>query len=479
MAHFFTELIQSIRMADLFDVAIISVLIYAVLIWFEATASRFVLLGIFVLSFIYLMARLFHLYLTAIVLQAFFAIFLIALVIIFQEELRRFFERISIWSFVRKPNMLSGYPEIEIISTTIHKLARKRIGALMVIRGVDPLDRHLEGGYDLDGRLSEPLLESIFDPHSLGHDGAAIIEHGRLSKFGCRLPLSNNVRVLGTRGTRHGAALGLAEKSDALCIIVSEETGAVSLAQGERLRELTDPPALQASLERYYLEKFPKGHWTLVRWIKERSWEKAASILLSCALWFVFVYQTGTIRRDFVLPIEYRNLKSDWVIEEPRPKEVTVTLLGRARAFDLLDMRNLKVVVDTSDIEQGVQEIMLPVDSVYRPSSLSVVDIEPDKVRVTAYQLVQANLPIEVQTHGKAPSGYRISRIEVSPESIPVLVPSREKNNSLKVLTETIDLRKLKETTTLTPSIILPTGARLEGQRQPRVDVKVEIKHSS
>lgn len=476
MTHFFADLIQAFRIADVFDIAIISILIYLILIWFEATASRFVLLGIFILGVVYITARLFHLYLTAIVLQAFFAILLIAIVIIFQEELRRFFERISIWGMIRKSNnVLSGYPEIETLARTLNGLARKRIGALVVIRGTDPLDRHLEGGYELDGRLSEPLLESIFDPHSIGHDGAAVIEHGGLSKFGCHLPLSSNIRLLGTRGTRHSAALGLAERSDALCIVVSEERGTISLAKEERLKELKDPARLLDELERYYRNKFPRKQRTWKQWVKEKSWEKAVAVVLSCGLWFVFVYQTGTVRRDFLVPIEYRNLKSDWIIEEPKPKDVTVTLLGRARAFDLLDTPSLKVVLDMSQIESGIQEIALPIDSVSRPSSLSVVDIEPDKIRIAAYQLIETNVPVEVQTQGRPPSGYKISRIEVAPDTIPLLVPSKGVNGRLKVLTETIDLRKITETTTLTPNLILPSGSRLNGDKQPKVNVTIEI----
>ncbi|RJP23084.1 MAG: hypothetical protein C4520_07015 [Candidatus Abyssobacteria bacterium SURF_5] len=476
MAEFLFQLIDSFRFTDFLDISIISILIYLVVIWFEATASRFVLLGIFILGVIYILARLFNMYLTAVVLQAFFAILLISLVVIFQEELRRFFERISMWSSLRKGNnVFSGYPEIEIISRTMNELARKKIGALVVIRGTDPLDRHLEGGYELDGRLSQPLLESLFDPHSFGHDGAVIIDHGRLSRFACHLPLSSNIQALGMRGTRHSAALGLAERSDALVIVVSEERGTISLAKEERLVELTDPLTLQAELEKFALDKFPKNHRTWLQWIREKSKEKAIAVVLACVLWFVFIYQTGTVRRDFVVPVEYRNLKANWVIEEPMPKEVMISLAGRTRAFDLVDMRALKVVVDMEDIEQGHQDIMLTANSVTSPSSLSVIDIEPKKIRVAAYQLVQANLPVHVRTHGKIPAGLKVSRTEVSPDTIPVLIPSKAVNGSLKVTTESIDLRKLTETTTVTPSLVLPAGARYAGPRPPKVDVRVEV----
>ncbi|UCD58415.1 MAG: diadenylate cyclase CdaA [Candidatus Hydrogenedentota bacterium] len=477
MTHFFSELIQTFRLADFFDIAIISVLIYVVLMWFKATASRFVLLGIIVVGIVYIIARFFNMYLSAVVLQAFFAILIIALVIIFQEELRRFFERLGVWGAIRKRDaMVSGYPEIEILTRALTNLTLKKIGALVVIRGNDPLGRHLEGGFDLDGRLSETLLASIFDPHSPGHDGAAVVEEGRVTRFGCHLPLSINMDKIGHLGTRHSAALGLAERSDALCIAVSEEQGTISLAQEEQLEELSDPSQLQAALERFYLGKFPKaGQRTWRRWIRENSREKVLAVLLSCGLWFVFVFQTGTIRRDFVVPIEYRNLAFDWVIEEPKPKETTITLLGRGRAFDLLDVRTLKITLDMSEIKDGTQEMILSRDSVRRPSSLSVVALEPGKISLTAYQLITFNLPVEVQTSGHVPADFRLAGIDVSPESIPVMISSKLHSGSLKALTEPIDLRKLTQTTTLTPGLILPNGAKFGDQKPPKVEVKITV----
>ena len=101
---------------------------------------------------------------------------------------------------------------------------------MIVLQGNDPLERHINGGTNLDGIVSEPLLESLFDPHSIGHDGAVIIDGNRVTKFGCHLPLSMNTSKYENIGLRHTAALGLAERSDAICIVVSEERGTISLA---------------------------------------------------------------------------------------------------------------------------------------------------------------------------------------------------------------------------------------------------------
>ncbi len=465
-------------LADFFDIALISILIYIVLIWFEATASRFVLLGIIILGAIYFCARFFHMYLSAVVLQAFFVIFPISLVVIFREELRRFFERLSVWGALRaRGRVFSEYPDVETITYALSELARHRKGALVVIRGKDPLDRHIEGGYALDGRLSEALLMSIFDPNSPGHDGAAVIEQGRLSRFGCHLPLSGALRKVRNLGTRHSAALGLAERSDALSIAVSEERGTISLARDENLTELPDASELKKELERFYAEKFPRtGQNTWRHWVRENSWEKALAALLACALWFVFVFQTGTLRRDFVAPIEYRNLASDWIIEEPKRKSATVTLLGRGRAFDLLDESELNVSIDMSEIREGRQEVTLSRDLVRRPSSLSVIAVAPEKIFLTAYQMLDINLPVEVRTRGRVASGLELVGIEVSPETIPVMIPGKFDGGSLKLLTEPIDLGSIGETVTFSVTLILPEGARFVDEKPPVAEVAIRVR---
>jgi len=169
MEDYFIQLLKSIRIFDLLDIAIISIFVYIALIWFKKTASRFVLIGVFILAGVYAAARIFHLYLTEYALQGFFAILAIALIIIFQEDIRRFFERLATWRFFRK-GAFDTQPlrSAEIINNAVTRLIQNRRGALIVLKREDFLDRHLKGGFDLDGTLSEAILESIFDPHSIG-----------------------------------------------------------------------------------------------------------------------------------------------------------------------------------------------------------------------------------------------------------------------------------------------------------------------
>jgi diadenylate cyclase len=474
--NYLIDIGRSFRVADLLDIILIFILIYAVLIWFKKTASRFVLLGISILGLVYILARLFQLYLTVFVLQGFFAILLIAMVIIFQEDLRRFFERVAMWGVIRKKRFPpSPHKDIDVLTLTARDLARKRVGALMVLKGNDYLDRHLKGGITLEGKLSEALLESLFDPHSMGHDGAVVIEDGRVVKFGCHLPLSSNTEKIGNLGLRHSAALGLAELSDALCIVVSEEKGTITVAREGRLKELDSQDQLKSVLERFYQEKSPSAvKKTWLSWVGENPREKAIAILLACGMWLVFGYQTGSVRRDFVVPIEYRNLVSDLIVEEPKLKEAIVTLMGSKQAFSLLNPQALRISLDMSKIREGQQELAMERSQVRHPSNLSVVGIEPSKVQLVAQQMVPLNLPIKVRTSGRLPPGLALRQIVVTPKSIQVMAPPQGKR-PVEILTEPVNLQDITTTSTITPRLMLPSDVRLASDKPPHVRVTIEI----
>jgi uncharacterized protein (TIGR00159 family) len=239
---------------------------------------------------VYTLARIMGMYMTVWIFQGFFAVLIIAIVVIFQEELRHIFERIAVWSLRGGPNEESSPKEVEILVHSVANFARDKIGALIVLHGLDPLDRHIEGGWDLNGELSEAILESIFDSHSLGHDGAVLIEHGRVSRFGCLLPLSKDFAKMTNLGTRHTAALGLAERSDALALVVSEEKGTISIAERGKLAVIPDLRALERQIERFFLEKAPRpSQKSVADFFRHNTREKAIALGVSILMWLFFI----------------------------------------------------------------------------------------------------------------------------------------------------------------------------------------------
>jgi diadenylate cyclase len=471
--------IQNLRIQDIFDIAIISIMISAVLIWFKGRASRFVFIGISLLGLIYVTARFFQLYLTTVVLQGFFAILIFVLVVIFQEDLRRFFERLAILGRVRRKIQatLPHSQTAEIIAQSVANFSRKRIGALIIIQGNDPLDRHLSGGTELNGSLSQPLLESIFDPHSIGHDGAVIIDGNTVSRFGCHLPLSQNTSKYGSLGLRHTAALGLSERSDAICIVVSEEKGTISVAKEEKIEEVANASALAAALESFYTSKAPvKKFAPLALWLKENTKEKIIALILACILWLVFGYQRESIRRDFTIPIEYLNVPPEWVIEEPKITEAKVTLTGPSQAFQLLNTDTLKISLNLSQLQEGKQELALGRDMIRTPFNLSVVGIKPGRITIAASKFIRVSVPIDVITENTPDPSVTVQKISAVPSSVKVLVPGRLYRSRIKIQTEPINLKSLTSTKTFAPMLHYPSDIQFEGGKPPSVKVVVKIR---
>jgi len=475
--------VKSIRVQDILDVIIIALMIFALLTWFKTRASRFVLMGITLLGGIYLAARFFQLYLTTIVLQGFFAISLFVLVVIFQEDLRGFFERLAMLGNIgRKFPSLSGLKgTAEIISQTAANLAKKRVGALIVLQGIDPLERHINGGTDLDGMVSEPLLESIFDPHSIGHDGAILINGNRATKFGCHLPLSVNTAKYENIGLRHTAALGLSERSDAMCIVVSEERGTLSVAYLGNLTIIPNAASLHEMLEQFYTRNTPgeKSHPAL-NWLRENTLEKIIALVMACILWTAFGYQRDIVRRDFIIPIEYKNVPQNWQIDEPQVTETKIILQGPQQAFRLLDERALKLSLDLSHVTEKKREFNLTAGMVNAPSSLAVADIVPSKIHVYASKSVSWSFPVRINTQNTLPGNLALQKISVTPSKVRVLIGSQAKPEEIKIETEPIDLQKIFFTTTLDTKIVLPAGVAFpDGQSSTaRVLIKVKSKTS-
>ncbi|MEK6654073.1 MAG: diadenylate cyclase, partial [Thermodesulfobacteriota bacterium] len=444
---------------------------------FKNRATRFVFLCITLLGVIYILARFFQLYLTTVVLQAFFAILLFVLVVIFQEDLRRFFERLALLGRFRKKILTATTfsESAEIIAETTAALAHKRIGALIVIQGEDPLDRHLTGGSNLDGLLSQPLLESIFDPHSIGHDGAVLVDGNRVMRFGCHLPLSANAARHGSLGLRHSAALGLSERSDAICIVVSEERGTISLAREERIQEIANASALRIELETFFAKRTPLSKPTpILNWLKKNQREKVLAIVLAGILWVVFGYQRETIGRDFVVPIEYVNTPVEWVLEEPKVMEVKILLMGPTQAFQLLHPETMKVSVDLAQLRPGTQEIILTQDMIKAPSNLSVASISPGRIKITTSRLLRLTVPIEVLTENNPPREMSVQGITASPAEAQVLIPRRLRGKKIRVMTEPIDLSLLDVQSVFTPPLRYPPDIQFAGGKAPMVRVVVK-----
>lgn len=364
------------------DILILALLIYTAIVLVKRTRAAFVLIGILIIGVVYVFAKHFQLWMTASVFQAFFTVILIAAVVLFQEELRYFFEQVALWGLKRRvrpdADGSEGARLAALLARTLADLSRLKVGALVVLRGNDLLARHLSGGIELGGRVSDALLKSIFDPHSAGHDGAVIIEEGSVTLFSAHLPLSKDLERLGQGGTRHAAALGLSERTDALCLVVSEERGTLSVAEGGRIR----PVASAVDLERLI-----QGHLHRVRpeepraafagYVRRNSWEKIFALALSTALWFVNVHGAEMLQRTYSIPVSQMKLPAVLDGATVLPEKVDVTLAGLRRHFYFFDPESIRVSVRMQHLRRRTGTVVLGASDITLPEHFTVVDIAP------------------------------------------------------------------------------------------------------
>jgi uncharacterized protein (TIGR00159 family) len=385
------SLLEWIQLPNLIDLAVVATLLWLAIIWLQTSRARLALMGVAALAGLYALAQEFTLELTTLLLQGFFALFALVLVVVFQDDLRRLFEGIALWG-LRRDKPRPAPDSMRLLVRTSYLLAQHKIGALIVLPGREPLERHLEGGVYLDGRFSEELLESIFDPSSAGHDGALVLRANKVVRFGVHLPLSTQWDQLGQRGTRHAAALGLAERSDAFCIAVSEERGVVSVAHRGQLRETSGPEELSAELEAFARSTGrrkkgrPGGLPRLLLRVAARWREAALALLLTLALWYVAVPGAALQRVTYPVDVAIENLPEGYTLESITPPAVQVTVEGRRRDLHLGNRGKVAVRIDAFLAQLGRRTFQIGPDEIFHPPELEVIRVEPTKVRISLEQ---------------------------------------------------------------------------------------------
>lgn len=251
---------------DLVDILIVSFIIYQLLILLRGTRAFQLLKGISVVIGLWVISNLFHLQTVQWLIENFFSVGVIAIIIIFQPELRRALEQIGRGRFFGRVKQSDDPPtgrRIGEITKAVVHLAKRHIGALIVIERKTGLTDYIETGISLEAKLSAELLKNIFLPNTPLHDGAVIIRDEQIMAAGCYLPLSENPLISKELGTRHRAGIGLSEISDAVIIIVSEETGQISIAiHGKLERGLTEDELISRLYEEIKsYDKSPSSFW--------------------------------------------------------------------------------------------------------------------------------------------------------------------------------------------------------------------------
>lgn len=374
---------------DIIDIVVVSFLIFLLLVLLKKTRALPVLFGIAFLGVIYGLSIVLKLHLTQTIFTTILGVSLIIVAIVFQKEIKRLFEIVGNISLRTPQSPLEEM--IKTIVRAVNHFSENKVGALIVFAGRENIERHLGGGIVLDGRVSYPLLLSIFSSVTPGHDGAIIIEGDTIKKFGVHLPLSENSRVTRKYGTRHRAAIGISEYTDALSIVVSEEKGTISMTHNQKMYVIKSTGKLERELKGFLERKFPEKRGSFYNnWIKNNFKLLLSSFAFSVVFWTIFTYQTSIIQKKYTIPLEFNSLKEEYLVDTYTPQNINITFSGRESDFDLLKPGTIKASLDLSETVVGWKQITIEGGDVDHPSSLKIVKIEPASVRVNVKEIKKA-----------------------------------------------------------------------------------------
>ena len=387
MTSYLRDLLVDFGWRDAADIAIMTAVVYQGYQHFRGTRAARAFGGLALLGLSYLTAQALGLFVTSWVLGGVWAAVLVSVIVIFQSEIREVLEQFNRSMLPRWQRRAIEQPALGVLADVAFTLAADRVGALIVVERQDNLAGLLRRpGVPLDAAVSADLLATIFYRGAPLHDGAVRIRSGRVLDASCLLPLSEAASLPARYGTRHRAAVGITELSDALAIVVSEERGTVSVAVGGTLQPVAEAPQLLTWLQQHVATPRPQPQPTIEqgwRRLVQHNWQpKLVSAAVVVLAWAILV---GPKNAEVAISasLVYQNLSSNLRIQSASNNEVVLHVRGSRELIGLLSPERVKVALDLRDAQPGDQQVKIGRDAVSLPLGLRLVEVKPPTVRLT------------------------------------------------------------------------------------------------
>lgn len=476
----FLKLISSFRWQDAVDIIINSYILFRVYVLFQGTNAFRVLVGITSLWILQEVAASLGLILTSWAVRGITTAAAIIIIVVFRNEIRTALQARNLKAFLwGSPYKEQASSPITTITDSIYQMGKKRIGALIVFPGKEDLVEVLHGGIPWDGTVSQEMLLSIFWPKNPVHDGAVIIKGSRVVEVGVLLPLSQRTDLPTFYGTRHRAAAGLAERTDALVVAVSEERGRVTVAKDHWIKPVASPDDLTQILKKHFnlSDGLPEKEQKLER--VKQVLAGAMSLLIITGIWFGFTRSYDTITALNV-PIEYVNRPPNFDILDASTDEVRVQLYGSSALIKSLRPGQVHIRVDLKKATEGTNIFPITQDHIVLPPGVFLNKVSPPAVEVSLDVPVSRELPVQVDWVGRLPENLVLVQATVAPEKVKVIGGSKilEKVNTL--FTAPVRLDDLTKPGTLTtPFVLTPPSLKLATGTPDRITVTYSIVEKS
>ncbi|MFP6889367.1 MAG: diadenylate cyclase [Nitrospinota bacterium] len=386
----------------LIDICVMWFLGYQVYMRFRGTQAMRLLVRVLIVWLAYLTAQTAGLMLTSFLLWALWIAVLIFFLITFQGEIQRILMRINPMRPVGVLLRLARHVHLPdetltAVSAAAFALASKRIGAIIIWERLDPIEPLLRSpGEIIDAEARPALLETLFITGTPYHDGALYIQEDKIYRAGCVLPLSENTELGAHYGTRHRAAVGLTERSDALALVVSEERGEVSAVEHGEITPLESVEALTAWLTSRLRGREDESQSAAhrLREIVEHNWRiKLAALAAVAVLWAVAIKQKESpqnifatlgpgIERAYTVPVEYYNLPPGLSLGPDRMTRVRIRLKAEADLLNFIDSGRFRIKINLSGARDGPLDHVISTRDIDLPARIRLVGAEPSEIRL-------------------------------------------------------------------------------------------------
>ena len=433
-----------IQIKDVADILIMTFLLYQLYSWFYRTRAMQVLLGLGVVTLIYFVTRFLGLYMTSWILQELGTVLIVLLIVVFQSEIRQALYRFSLLRHLFERKTEAKPSNFQNIVETIFNLARDHTGALIVFERNDPLEDLMMNGVKLDCEISPQILETIFMDGTPLHDGAILIRNSRIAVAACHLPLSVNPDIPQYLGTRHRAAMGIAEKTDAIVAVVSEERGVVSLAEGPNLQIYKTPSELIATLDRLITrDPPPTNHLIPIpRGMFSNLLPKVAIFLFVAIFWTLVTSKQEEIITASA-PVRIHSIPEKLVLIRNTPEKVDIQLKSFSGLTPMPSKLDITANIDLSGIREGQTMVKIKNSDFRLPSGMEVTSINPSSIRIVTDRKARKQVPIKTVVHGSLQRGLSDHDIFTTPSTVEIEGPASHIERIKRVATEDIDASQL------------------------------------
>jgi uncharacterized protein (TIGR00159 family) len=464
-------LISSLRWQDIVDIALVSYILLRFYVLFRGTNAFRVLVGILILWFFQQVAVSMGLIVTSWVIQGVVALGAFIIIVIFRNEIRNVLLarnlRSIFWDFSSK-TVISA---IETIVQSVHEMSQQKCGALLVFPGKEDLEEVVQAGVPWNGALSREMILSIFWPDNPVHDGAAVIQGNQIHQVGAILPLSRRDDLPSYYGTRHRAALGLAETTDALVIAVSEERGDMVVARDSQLKIVRQKRRLEQILQEHMGVAVKKG--------RESRREKLAfiaaamvSVVFTTGVWFSVSRGVDTLV-TLQVPLEYTKRDLAMEIVSTSVNTVNLELEGSGALVKSIRPDQVQVRLDLSKSKAGPNTFSITPKSISLPPGIVLKGVKPSVVEVELDVLIKKELPVQIDWVGHLPDHFILEEASVEPARVEIIGGKRMLEKMQTLYTEKVPLDNLEVEGVLTANVALnPASLKIAPGSEERVTIR-------